>query len=195
MGGKRTVGQYRGIDLTLFAAMLFIFEGIIITASTRWFPGEPYTVSAVPLIIAIVMIRWGPWAAIHAVLGGFVFCLFSGGNARQYLIYCGGNLFSLGALALIRWQGDEKIRQDALKTWVYGLAVLILIDLGRALLSVCTGAAWQTALGFFTTDVITALFTLVILWIVRRLDGVFENQNHYLLRVQEEQEKERGGFR
>ena len=34
--------------------------------------------------------------------------------------------------------------------------------------------------------------TLLILWIVRRLDGVFENQDHYLLRLQAEEEKERG---
>ena len=195
MGGRNNVARYRAIDLTLFAVMLFIFEGIIVTAATRWFPGEPYTVSVVPLIIAIVMMRWGPWAGIHAVLGGLAFCLLSKAAPRQYLIYCIGNLFSLGALAFIKWQGSERIRQDALKTWVYGLAVLLLIDFGRALLSVILGADWSIALGFFTTDVITALFTLVILWIVRRLDGVFENQNHYLLRLQEEQEKERGGFR
>ena len=27
------------------------------------------------------------------------------------------------------------------------------------------------------------LFTGVILWIARRLDGIFENQKHYLLRI------------
>ena len=175
--------------------MLLIFEGLIITASTRWFPGEPYTVSVVPLIVAVVLMRWGPWAGIHAALGGLAFCLFSGADARQYVIYCGGNLFSLGALALLRIMGDENIRQDILKTWLYGLVVMALMYLGRALISLLFGTPFSIALGFFTTEVITVLFTLVLLWIVRRLDGVFENQNHYLLRVRAEQEKERGGFR
>ncbi len=174
--------------------MLFVFEGIIITASTRWFPGEPYTVSVVPLIVALVLMRWGPWAGVHAALGGLVFCLFSGADARQYVIYCGGNLFSLGALALLKALGDENIRRDALKTWLFGAAVMALMFLGRAVLSLFFGAAVTAALGFFTTEAVTVLFTLVILWIVRRLDGVFENQNHYLLRLREEQEKERGGY-
>lgn len=194
VGGSKGRSRYRTIDLTLFAVILFVFEGIIITASTRWFPGEPYTVSVIPLIVAVVLMRWGPWAGIHAALGGVVFCMFSGANIRQYVIYCGGNLFSLGALAVLKALGDEKIRQDALKTWLFGMAVMALMFLGRALLSLLFGTPVTTALGFFTTEVITVLFTLVVLWIVRRLDGVFENQNHYLLRLREEQEKERGGY-
>lgn len=194
MSGSRGRSRYRSIDLTLFAVMLFVFEGIIITASTRWFPGEPYTVSVVPLIVALVLMRWGPWAGVHAALGGLVFCLLSGADARQYVIYCGGNLFSLGALAVLKALGDENVRRDVLKTWLFGVAVMALMFLGRAVLSLFFGAAVTTALGFFTTEAVTVLFTLVILWIVRRLDGVFENQNHYLLRLREEQEKERGGY-
>jgi len=181
--------------LTLFAAMLFIFEGILVAASTRWFPQEPYTVSVVPAITAIVMMRWGPWAALHAALGGFVFCLASKASPVQYLIYCGGNLFSLLALLLLKAMGDERVRQDALKTLLFGLAATGLMQGGRALLALIMGARLTAAAGFFTTDVITVLFTLVILWIVRRLDGVFENQIHYLLRVKKEQEEERGGLR
>ncbi|MBR0219494.1 MAG: hypothetical protein IJQ33_09850 [Clostridia bacterium] len=194
MQGSKGLSRYRAIDLTLFAVMLFVFEGIIITASTRWFPGEPYTVSVVPLIVAVVLMRWGPWAGVHAILGGLVFCAFSEADTWQYVIYCGGNLFSLGALTVLKALGDENIRQDALKTWLFGIAVMAFMFLGRAVLSFFFGAAVTTALGFFTTEVITVLFTLVILWIVRRLDGVFENQNHYLLRLRREQEKERGGY-
>lgn len=194
MQGSKGLSKYRAIDLTLFAVMLFVFEGIIITASTRWFAGQPYTVSAVPLIVALVLMRWGPWAGVHAVLGGLVFCVFSGADARQYVIYCGGNLFSLGALMVLKALGDENVRQDALKTWLFGIAVMALMFLGRAVLSFFFGAAVTAALGFFTTEAVTVLFTLVILWIVRRLDGVFENQNHYLLRLRQEQEKERGGY-
>ena len=195
MKGSRGLIRYRAIDLTLFALMLCVFESVLVKASTSWFPNEPYTVSVTAAIVAIVMMRWGPWAGIHAVLGGFVFCFCSKAAPRQYLIYCIGNLFSLGALGLIKLRGGESIRQDALKTWVYGLTVLLLISAGRAAVSMVMGAELPVALGFFTTDVITALFTLVLLWIVRRLDGVFENQNHYLLRLREEQEKERGGYR
>ena len=191
--GRFSVGQYRAIDLTLFAFMLIIFETIAVSAATRWFPAEPYTVSVVAAVTAIVMLRWGIWGAIHAVLGGIVFCRASGGTAEQYAIYCIGNLLALGALGLKKAWGTETIRQDALKTMLFGGLTLVLMQLGRFLVSLVFGASAAQALGFFTTDVISLLFTLVIIWIVRRLDGMLEDQNHYLLRVQKEQEEEKGG--
>ena len=194
MKGSRGLIRYRTIDLALFAGILCVFECILVTASTRWFPNEPYTVSAAAAVTSIVMMRWGPWAALHALLGGLAFCVSSGASLRQYLIYCGGNLFSLAALLVKRGMGEEAIRTDALKTVFFGLCVAVLMEAGRALLSLLTGAALSAALGFFLTDTVTVLFTLVIVWIARRLDGVWEDQAHYLLRLREEQEKERGGY-
>ena len=62
---------------------------------------------------------------------------------------------------------------------------------GRALLALLLGAAPAEAVRFFTTDSLSAVFTLVIIWIVRRLDGVYEDQRHYLSRFHQELEKER----
>ena len=53
----------------MFALMLTVAETIAVTAARRWFPNEPYTVSVTPAITTIVMMRWGPWAGLHAVLG------------------------------------------------------------------------------------------------------------------------------
>lgn len=194
MKGQRTVGRYRTIDLTLFALMLILSETLIVSAATRWFPNEPYTVSVVAAITAIVMIRWGPWGGLHAALGGVVFCLASHGTAAQYLIYGLGNLAGLGALGLIRLWGAEEIRMDPLKTLGYGLITLLLMQLGRAALALALGAGIGECTGFFTTDVVSLLFTLVILWIARRLDGILENQRHYLLRIAKEQEAEKEDF-
>ncbi len=195
MKGQRTVGQYRAIDLFFFAVMLAVSETIVVSAATKWFPGEAYTVSVVPALTAIVMMRWGPWAAIHAVLGGAVLCFHSHAAPRMYAIYCLGNLFSLAALAYVRSLGWERIQQDSVKTVILGLMVWALMQAGRAVLSLIFGAGLAEAAGFFFTDVISLLFTLVILWIARRLDGVMEKQTHYLIRVAEEREKEKGGYR
>ncbi len=194
MKEQETVSRYRRVDLSLFALMLTVFEGIVVTAATRWFPGQPFSVSIVPAIIAVVLVRWGPWAAIHAVLGGAVTCFFSRGGASQYLIYCLGNLCSLGALAAVRLAGEEKIRENAANALLFGVFVLGLIQLGRAAVSLALGMPAEGAALFFTTAAVTDLFTLVVLWIVRRLDGVLEDQRHYLNRLRREQEKERGGY-
>lgn len=190
MNRQRTVGQYRAMDLALFAIMLAVFENVLVTAATRWFPNEPYTVSVVPALTAIVMMRWGPWAAIHAALGGAVFCFASGAGPRHYLIYCLGNLAGLGALFWIRRFTAEGVREDASRSLLFGGTVCLLMQLGRALVSVLLGAAPAAALGFFTTDAVTLLFTLVLVWIARRLDGVFEEQRHYLLRIHRQEKEE-----
>ena len=191
---QRSLKQYRIIDLSLMGVMLLVFESIIILASIRWFPGEPYTVSLTPAIVAIVLVRWGPWAGIHAVLGALILCIESHASAMQYVIYCIGNLFSLLGVFLIRKMGGDKgIRSEALHTLAYGLAILVLMQFGRAMVALIGGSSIAAAAGFFTTEVITDLFTLVILWIVRHLDGILEEQQHYLKRIREEEQDTRNG--
>ena len=183
--------QYRAIDLALFAAMLCVSEWLLVTAATRWFPDQLYTVSLVGALTAIVMLRWGPWAAIHAALGGLVFALASHGSGKQLLIYAGGNLLSLVMLLPLRRLGGEKIRSDAFLSVCFGLAALLLMQLGRMLLAMAFDTPPRNALGFFTTDTLSLLFTGLILWIARRADGILEDQKHYLLRIHKE---EKGGF-
>ena len=193
MRESKAAQRYRQIDLTIFAFMVVLFESIVVLAARKWFPGQAFTVSVVPAVTAIVLIRWGPWAAIHALLGGAAFCFMSAAEPKQYAIYCIGNLFSLLALFLVKaLGGEEEVRRSVYKTLGYGLCVTLLMQAGRFLIAVLLGTAADLALGFFTTEAVTLLFTLLILWIVRRLDGVFENQDHYLLRLQVEEEKERG---
>lgn len=191
MEKSRTVAQYRTIDLILFSLMLAAAEFIVVKAATSWFPGQPYTISVVPALTAIVMMRWGPWAALHAALGGAVCCLASGASAQQYFIYIFGNLLSLAALLLIRLLGNEGIRTDALKTMLLGVTTVLLMQLGRGVVSLVFGGRAGDVIRFFTTDVISVLFTAVVVWIARRLDGVFEDQINYLLRVSREREEEK----
>ncbi len=192
MRKQLSLSEYRSIDLTLFAVILCVSELLIVTAARFWYADQLYTVSVVAAVVAIVLMRWGPWAGIHAVLGGLVFCFASHGSAQQYLIYCAGNLFALLALLPLRALGGERIRQDSFLSVCFGLLTLLLMQLGRALLALLLGNAFSACLGFFTTDALSLLFTGVILWIARRLDGIFENQKHYLLRVHAAEE-EKGG--
>ena len=199
MKGGRTVGRYRIIDVLLFAAILTVFEALAVTASLRWFPQEAYAVSMTAAVTAIVMMRWGPWAALHAVLGGavHVWCAqwWSGGaGAQPFIIWCAGNLAGLGALGLIRALGAERIRQSDGLTLLCGGAAQLLMQLGRAGVGLLCGLSPQDALLLISMDVVSLLFTLVVLWIARRLDGVFENQEHYLTRLHRQlQQEEEGG--
>lgn len=193
MSRHLTLEQYRAIDLSLFAAILAVSEAVIVAAVTRWYPEQLYTVSVTAAVTAIVLMRWGGHAAIHAVLGGALFCAAAGATGQQYLIYCLGNLGALISLVWLRLLGAERIRNDAFLSVCFGIMTLLEMQLGRAAAALALGYAARDCLGFFTTDALSALFTGVILWVARRLDGIFEEQTHYLLRIQKSDAQEGEG--
>ena len=66
----------------------------------------------------------------------------------------------------------------------------VLMQLGRILVALVLGYAPATCVGFITTDVLSVIFAVLLVWISGRLDGILEDQKDYLKRIQEEQEKE-----
>ena len=192
MERRRSVSAYRGIDLLLWAAILVIFEGIIIRAGRSiLFADQAYTVSLAGAVACIVYMRWGCWGGLHAALAGAVYCLMGGGSREQLLIYAGGNLLSLAVVPLMNRIGKETLRETAFRCLGISLLTVLLMQAGRAIIALLLGASPAEAFRFFTTDALSAVFTLVIVWIVRRLDGVYEDQRHYLRRFHQEEEKER----
>ena len=187
MERQRTWQEYRAIDLTIMALMLAVFEFIIINAASFWFPDQLYTVSLAAAVTSIVYMRWDVWGGLHAVEAGLIYCLFAGGTPGQYVIYCAGNLFSLFAVILLKAVGKERVRTGHL-CLVFPRLVQLLMHVGRAVTALALGAAPGSAVSFFTTDSLSYLFTFVIIWIARKLDGVYEDQKHYLLRVNTEEE-------
>ena len=67
----------------------------------------------------------------------------------------------------------------------------LMMQLGRALIALVMGNPLAVCLGFITTDVLSAVFSALLVWIMRKLDGMLEEQKHYLRRVAEEMERER----
>lgn len=178
--------QYRAIDLGIMAVLLIVSQGLISVASTTFYSDQLYVVSTVGAVVALVMMRWSGWAAIHAVLGGLLYVLLAGGSAGQYLIYGGGNLAAMLALALFKFLGKEKIRGDGLLTMFFAFCVQVLMQLGRAAVALLLGSPAAVCLGFITTDALSVLFTVCVIWVCRRIEGLFEDQKNYLLRTQGE---------
>ena len=189
MEKRRTLKEYMAIDLTIFAVMTCVFEYLVTMAARAWFPNELYTVSVSAIIASIVYMRWGAWGGINAFLSGIVFCLFSGASGEQYIIYCVGNLFSLLSLFFLFKVGKERVRTGQFLSLIFPFLVQLLMHGGRALVALLFGEPPAAVAGFFLGDSLSYLFTLVIAWIVKRLDGVYEDQKHYLLRLQAKEEK------
>ena len=191
MNRQISLGQYRTIDLTILMVILAASQSAITVACTRWFPDQLYVVSPVAAVTALVMMRWSGYGAIHAVAGGVLFTALSGGSWEQFVIYGLGNAAALLALGMFRLPGKEKIRGDAFLSMMFALAVQALMWLGRGALALLLGFPAEAALGFITTDILSGLFTLLIIWSVRKVDGLFEDQKSYLLRQEAERQAER----
>jgi hypothetical protein len=192
MDRQISFSQYRNIDLTIMTAVLAISQFAIHIASSFLYPEQLYVVSPVAAVVALVMMRWSGYAAIHALFGGLFFTALSGGTWQHFVIYGAGNLLSLAALVMFRIWDKERIRKDVILSLVFALCTQLLMQLGRAGIAAVLGFPAAACLGFITTDILSALFTLFIIWIVRRIEGLFEDQKHYLLRIQSEQKVERG---
>ncbi len=180
------------IDLMILGVILAVCEFMTVKAANSWFPAQPYTVSIVAAVTTVVYMRWGWWGMFHAFLGGTVFCAASGAQLFSYFIYCFGNLFSCLAVPVLLKVGKENAR-----TGWFGMAfpilVLLLMQGGRAVIAMLMGASPAAATGFFTTDSISMLFTIVVIWIASRLDGIYEDQKHYLLRLSSKEKAEKEG--
>lgn len=186
-----TFRQYRAMDVLIFSVLLCIGETLITLGATRWFPQELWTLSLAPAVTAIVMVRWGGLAAIPAVAGALVFCVASGASPAQYAIYILGSLTPLVWCLWLRHDGWKKLKDQVLLALVYGASAALLMQLGRGITALLLGNPPAVMLPFFTTDALSTLFAALIVWITRRLDGLLEEQKHYLRRIAEEQEKAR----
>ncbi len=192
MNRQISFSQYRTIDLTILSVVLAVCQYLTHLATSFWFPEQLYVVSPVAGMTALVMMRWSAWAAIPAGLGGVLFVWMSGGTWQQLLIYALGNLASLAALVMFRLFGKERIRKESFLAVTFAIAVQLLMQLGRAALGFVFGFPTAAVIGFITTDILSILFTVFIVWTVRRIEGLFEDQKSYLLRIQREQQVERG---
>ena len=192
MNRQISFGQYRAIDLTILSVLLVICQFLTFMATSFWFPDQLYVVSPVAGVTALVMMRWSGWAAVPAAVGGLVYVLLAGGSVHHFLIYGVGNLLSLAVLILFKLCGKERIRKEGFLAVVFAIAVQLLMQLGRAAVAGLFGFSAAECLGFITTDILSILFTVFIVWTVRRIEGLFEDQKNYLLRIQREQKVERG---
>ena len=186
-----TFRQYRMMDVLIFTALLSIGEVLIALCASRWFPQELWTLSLAPAVTSIVMVRWNAFAAIPAALGAVAFCTASGASLDQYAIYVLGSLTPMLWCLWLRKGGWQKLHGQVLLALFYGASVAWLMQLGRALVALLLGNPAEAVIPFITTDALSTLFAALIVWIARRLDGMLEEQKHYLRRVAEEQEKER----
>lgn len=189
--GQITFKQYRTIDLVIWTVLLILFETITTFATTKWFTAQAVAISISLALICIVMMRWSGYAAVLAVVGGAVYCFASKASPEQYLIYCIGNLFTLIALILFKFFDKERIRASVPKLMIFVLVAYVGMVFGRGMITLFFGGGINSFIVLATTDIMSLLFAEIILVLLRKTEGMIEDQKTYLLRLdREKKEKE-----
>lgn len=182
--------QYRVIDLIIMAVVLTFSEALIAVAATKWFAYIEYVLSPTVAIVCIVMMRWNGFAVIHAALGGAVYCIACGYGAEQCAIYAAGNCMILIALLVLKLAGKKRVAENWILTVIYAATAYFGAQLGRWLISMAFGGSVYDIIRYLTTDCLSLAFAIIVLLISRKMDGLFEDQVAYLIRVDEERRDE-----
>lgn len=190
-----TAKQYRATDTFIFALILAISEVLAFFAG-KWFPaGALFTFSLMVPIVLTVMMRWGWIGAPYATANGILWCLLSlsGGKigAWQWCVYIIGNSFIAFMLIPILLIGKEKIKR---RWWACALLAAggwLCVYLGRSVVwaiaftvSPIEGTAvWTGFTAFAAGDSLSLPVAIIILLVLRRFDGMLEDQITYLKRL------------
>ena len=185
-----TFKQYRNIDILIFAGILTVSETITTIATNKWFDQQPVAISTSLMFICIIMMRWNWLALIPAALGGLVFCIASGAkDLGPYVTYVVGNCMALAAMIWFKVFKKDDVRKNPFKLVLFVATAYLTMQLGRWLVSLCFGSGINELISFLSTDTISLLFAVVIMMLMRSMDGMIEDQKAYLFRLQREREE------
>lgn len=192
MGQKEnTLVRYKAIDITIWVAMLVVFETLIVKAGSSWFKEQPYILSLVPALTLIVYMRWSLYGVLYSALGGLVLSLALSAGLRSASVYIIGNLFSVLVYPVMKKVGKERITKSAFLSALFAVFTALLMQTGRAVVSLIMGSGVGSFIEFYTTDALSGVFALIVILLVRKRDGVFEDQISYLKRLNSEEEEKR----
>jgi hypothetical protein len=181
-----TFKQYRTIDITILCVMTAIFEYIVCLATNQWATLQAMAVSITLMMTCITAFRWSYFAVFPALIGSLSYSLAYGADLKQIIYFCGGSLFCILTVPLLKKLGKESVRINFVKRSFYAITVYIAIAIGRWLISLIFNFSLQSLILMLTTDILSLLFAIVVLTIVKNLDGILEDQKAYLLRLDKE---------
>ena len=185
--------QYKYTDLFFFALVLGLSELLVFCSYNYWFKStiDKFYVNFMLAIALTVIMRWGWIGGLYAVLDGIILSAVGGGGWQRYLSYIIGTACILVVLLMTKFVGKEKIRSKWYLSLAYVLVGWASVNVGISCMSMIFGESISTALlvsfGYGVYGALPLAASIVVVMLLRRLNGMFEDQKHYLLR----QDKER----
>lgn len=190
-----SIKQYRLTDLFIFAVILLFFDLIMFYAPQLFPGGAIYSFCLTVPITLLIMIRWGWQSVFFAVGDGVVLNLLNNTSIWQsYISYALGNALMMLLLIAIKFIGKDKIMGKWYTSVCFVAVGWALANFGvtciQAMLGYDFGEVAAANFGFGVNGVLALAMGIVIVLVLRRLDGMMEDQKKYLKRVHGEQKRE-----
>lgn len=184
--GSRLISfsQYRLTDLFLFAVILVVFELVLHYAMASF--SNSFTYSPLVPIVLLVMMRWGWPCIFYAVGDALLYCVLNGLGWQYYVIFCIGNSFIMLLLLMTKFLGKQRIAGKWYLSALFVFAGWIAVYLGRAVVSEICGLGFVYAIVGQLWELLSLAIGIVLILVLRRFDGMFEDQKHFLLRLDRE---------
>lgn len=186
--------QYRITDLCIFAGILLLAE-LTVHFAAVWLPGAAlYTVSFMLPIVLAVMVRWGWPSVFFAIASAVLYCALNRGGLTSYLVYCIGNCFVMLMLLPLKFIGTDKIVAKWWRSMLFVLGGWMCVYLGRAVVwTICYAVSpvggvtvYAGFINFAMSDLVSLVMAAAVVLVLRRFDGMFENQKSFLSRIDKE---------
>lgn len=186
-----SIKQYKFTDLFLFALINAVFDVMARFLPAAFGGGAAFTFTITVPVTLIVMMRWGWVSVFFAVGDGLLLSLLNNTAVWQsYLSYGVGCAFMMVLLLATKFIGKQRIAGKWYLSALFVIAGWLLMNFGISIVQAALGYGFlgQLAVNFGMngTGLLSLGMGLVIVLVARRLDGLFEDQKKFLLRMEEE---------
>lgn len=196
--GSRLISlrQYRLTDLFLFGVILVIYDALAYLALQKFMGalGLFMFTMTVPITV-MVMMRWGWPSVFFAVADGalynfFIGLLNGGASWKSYVCLCVGNAAMMLMLIPLKLIGKQKVAEKWYFSALFVIFAWILDVVGISAMEAAFGNyfvyCFLNNAGINPTGLLALTVGLLVIMVFRKFDGMFEDQKHYLLRLDKE---------
>lgn len=194
--GSRLISlkRYRATDLFLFAIILIIFDLLSHFVTILMPAGVLYMFTLTVPIVLLILVRWGWWGVFFAIGDGILLSVLKSPSVWQsYVAYTAGNSAMLLLLIPLHYIGKEKIAGKWHLTALFVVLGWLLMNLTTSLVQFICGESFLSSLlgnmGWGLNGFLSLALGIVLMLILRKLDGMLEDQIHYLKRVDAERKE------
>lgn len=177
----------------MFTVIAAIAE-LVCYYSQGWFPDAAFfTLNLMLPVITLVLVRWGWRGLLIAVAESLLYCVIRGSVWQGYIIYMVGNL-AISVELLVIWLLKDRLNKRWYWAFLLVLAGWVAVNFTRTCLyAIIYGnflSAAATMFGISDGGLLALAMGEIIILVCRKLDGLFENQKRYLIRLDKERKEE-----